>query len=182
MNHSTSRRSFLMKSAMATTGLSLLSASSISAFTVDTPFDGYNPFADEKTDLRKNLFGNETMVRGRIYDHESLTPLSNVLIEVWHMSTESGKYRHRAKLYTNDAGEYSFITDFPSAQQYQCPRIFFKVSKGESTAYTELLMNDRGPFITSKHWEEHQILGEKTQPEFTKFLNRSTIDFNITIN
>ena len=52
-----SRRLFLRNSAMATTGIALFSSTTFAnTFTsYDSPFDGYNPYVEEKTDLRTSI-------------------------------------------------------------------------------------------------------------------------------
>ena len=183
MRNITSRRSFLQRSAIATTGLALLSSNVVNAFTDNCPYDGYNPYADTKTDLRTVTLGKHVKVKGSIYDKTGLTPIHNATLEVWHLSPNSTKFRHRGKIKTNARGEYSFITDFPNREQGKSCRIYFKVCNNNSTYFTELLLASSTPsaHITSKHWEENQQLGEKVLPVTEKFLNTTTINFNISI-
>lgn len=181
MSHSTSRRLFLAKSALATTGLALLSSNTLTAFSTDTPFEGYNSFAEEKTDLRTELLGKEAKVSGKIFSKEGLLPIAGALIEVWHLSPNSKKFRHRAKFRTNQFGEYSFVTDFPEQDGNLCPRIYFKVSNNEKSTFSELLINKQGSFITSKHWEQHSQLGNRLEPEFSKAFNRLNVTFNLSL-
>ena len=183
MRNITSRRSFLQKSAIATTGIALLSSNVVNAFSDNCPYDGYNPYTDAKTDLRTVSLGQHIKVKGSIYGKTGLSPISNAKIEVWHLSPNSSKYRHRGKLKTNAAGEYSFITDFPNKEDGKSHRIYFKVSDSNKTYFTELILGSIIPaaYITSKHWEENQELGEKILPVSEKFLNTTTINFNISI-
>lgn len=178
-----SRRLFLRNSAIATTGIALFSSTTFAnAFTIDdSPFEGYNPYAEEKTDLRTStLFGKHITVKGKIFDKTGTSPLFNATIEVWHLSPDSNKYKHQAKLTTNSSGEYSFITDFPRKEKGKMNRIYFKISNGNTTYFTELLINDFGAFITDKHWEENNQLGDKLFPKKEGSLNKATITFNIT--
>jgi len=181
MKKTTSRRLFLRKSAVVTTGLVFLSSNVVNAFIDESPYQGYNPYSEEKTDLRTGLFGKHARIKGTIYNKTGGTPIVGAIIEVWHLSPNSTKYRHRAKLKTNSLGEYNFITDFPNKEKNKCPRVFFKVSHNNTSVFTEVLFNDRGAYITSKHWEDQSALGSKLLPKFKKSLGNSTINFNISI-
>ena len=184
MKNHPSRRLFLRNSAMATTGIALFSSTAFAnTFTSDdSPFEGYNPYAEEKTDLRtSSLFGKHLQVKGEIFDATGSYKLSNVTIEVWHLSPNSKKYRHQAKLTTNNNGEYNFITDFPNIENGKMPRIYFKVTNNHTTYFTELLVNDFGAHITGKHWQENNKLGEKILPIKEDYSNFSKVTFNISI-
>ena len=183
MRNTTSRRLFMQKSTIAITGLAFLSSNVVNAFRDKCPYDGYNPYADTKTDLRTVILGKHVRIKGSVHDKTGITPIPNATIEVWHLSPNSTKFRHRGKLKTNEAGEYSFITDFPNKERGKACRIYFKVCNNNATYFTELLLASSTPsaFITSKHWEENQQLGEKVLPVTEKFLNTTTINFNISI-
>ena len=183
MKNYPSRRLFLRNSAIATTGLALFSSNNVlNAFNVENnPFEGYNPYAEEKTDLRTSLFEKQITVKGKIYDETGLFSKPNTTVEVWHLSPGTSKYRHQGKIKTNSSGEYSFITDFPNKEFGKAPRVYFKVSNNSTTYFTELLLNDFGAHITGKHWEENNQLGEKLLPIKKGSHNSSTITFNISI-
>ncbi len=179
MEKTTPRRAFLQKSVMATTSIALLSSQMVNAFTTDqSPFEGYNPFAEEKTDLRKNFFGKQLAVSGTIYNDLG-TALPDATVEVWHLSSDSGKFRHRGKFKTDAFGHYAFQTDFPGKEPAKRNRIYFKISKGEATYFTELVISGDKAYVTSKHWEENKDLGDETLPESSTFLNETSIKFNI---
>lgn len=184
MKNNTSRRLFLRNTAIATTGMALLSSSSVlhAMTNEESPFKGYNPYAEEKTDLRSSsLFGKHITVKGKIFDKSGKLPLANTKVEVWHLSPNSKKYRHRAILTTNSSGEYQFITDFPNREYGSSPKIFYKVSNKEATYFTELFVNDYGANISGKHWEKNNQLGEKLFPIKETFLNQTTFTFNLSI-
>lgn len=169
---------------MATTGVALLSSKTvINAITKDdSPFSGYNPYAEEKTDLRTSSFiGKHITVKGKIYDKSGQFSIPNTTIEVWHLSPNSSKYRHQGKMKTSSLGEYRFITDFPNREFGKMSRIYFKVSNDRTSYFTELLVNDFGANITGKHWEENNQLGNKIFPLKEGEKNSSTITFNISI-
>jgi len=181
MKESTSRRLFLQKSAMATTGLALLSSGVANAFSSEIPYHGYNPYSEEKTDIRTTIFEKHVRVKGTVYDKTGTTPLPNALVEVWHLSPNSSKYRHRTKLRTDNQGRYNFITDFPNRETAQVSRIYFKLSHNGNSNYTELAVDQTGASVTSKHWEENQHLGNKIHPSSENFLQTTTINFNVSI-
>jgi len=174
----------LQKAAIATTGITLFSsASALKAFTLDeSPFMGYNPYTEEKTDLRNSsLFGKYISIKGTIYDKKGLVSQPNTTMEVWHLSPNSNKFRHHGKMKTDSQGSYQFITNFPNKEEGKASRVYFKVSTNETTYFTELLLNDFGAHITGKHWEENNQLGDKLFPLKEGALDSSTITFNISI-
>ncbi|MCW5520265.1 hypothetical protein J1N09_10475 [Aureitalea sp. L0-47] len=181
MKISTSRRLFMSKSALAATGIAFISSNTINAFVSDCPYEGYNPFAEEKTDLRTTIFGDHVTVQGVIYDSSGSTPLKNAEIEVWHRSASSLKFRNRGKLKTNHSGEYKFITDIPGRKEQSSPRIYFKVSHQGKVVFTEILINVHGVFITSDHFNSQSALGSKLLPSSSRSNGNSEINFNISI-
>ncbi|KAA3621192.1 MAG: hypothetical protein DWP94_10875 [Flavobacterium sp.] len=181
MKNSTSRRMFMSKSVLAATGIAFLSSNTINAFVGDCPYEGYNPFAQEKTDLRTTILSNHITVQGVIYDSSGSTPLKNVEIEVWHLSPGSLKFRNRGKLKTNLSGEYKFITDIPGRKEQSSPRIYFKVSHQDKVVFTEILINVHGVFITSDHYNTQSALGSKLLPSSNRSNGNSEIKFNISI-
>ncbi|WP_147678872.1 dioxygenase family protein [Algibacter pacificus] len=185
MTKNSSRRLFLRKTAMATTGIALASTSSLlNGLTKDdSPFNGYNPYTEQKTDLRTSLIGKEVIVTGTLYDATGNKPVSNAKIEVWHLSPNSQKYNHRGKMYTDKNGHYKFISDWPNQEQGKQPRIYFKVSQNDTVYFTELIFNNLGAHISCKHWEKQHVLGEeKLFPTMKTSLNTSKINFNLSIN
>lgn len=181
MKKSTSRRLFLQKSAIAATGIVLMSSGVVSAFSNENPYEGYNTFAEEKTDLRTTIFGNHIRVGGVIYDETGTIPVEGATLEVWHLSPNSTKFRNRAKLCTNKSGEYDFITDFPNNEPGQTSKIYFKITYNHSSYFTDLSLNNFGVYISSKHWEENQSLGKKLFPKEKKSFGTRQINFNISI-
>jgi hypothetical protein len=178
------RRNFIKNIALTTTGVALLSSSSIAqAFTGnESPFEGYNPYSEEKTDLRKfSLFENSVTVKGTLFNKSNLKELSKATIEVWHLSPNSKKYNHQAKMKVNDKGEYSFITDFPNNETGRYPKVFFKITTNEKTYFTSLSLTKDNAFIDQKHYEENTVLGEKLFPTNKQINNQATVTFNIAV-
>lgn len=183
MKQNTSRRSFLLNSAMATTGLALLSSThTVSAFTeLSSPYNGYNPFIEEKTDLRSFLSSERIVeVAGKIYESSGKHTIANATVEVWHLSPNSSKYRHRGKTSTNEKGEYHFITEMPNREEGKLPRIYFKVTSKEQVYFTELIISSTGAHITGKHWEANKLSEKNLFPQTKQTQRKTSITFNIT--
>jgi len=173
----------MRNSAFAITGLAVLTPALTSAFnTAESPYLGYNPYVEIKTDLRTGIFNtNSVTVKGTIYEKDGATPLKNATVEVWHLSPNSSKYRHRAKIFADEQGNYEFITDFPNKEEGKNARIYFKVSNSEKSNFTELILNSSGSYITGEHWEKNQKLGDKLFPKKASFADQTRIQFNISI-
>ena len=176
MKNSTSRRNFMRNTAMALTGLAVITPTITSALTTsEGPFEGYNPFAETKKDLRTSVFNtNSVLVKGTIYEQDGITPVKDALVEI-------SKYRHRAKLYTDSNGNYEFITDFPNREKGKSSRIYYKLSNNNKTQFTELILTSTGGYITGEHWEKNSCLKENILPVQTHFLDQKIIQFNISI-
>ncbi|MCG2417590.1 hypothetical protein K8089_01050 [Aequorivita sp. F47161] len=183
MNKTTSRRLFMRNSAIAITGLAVLTPTVSSAFAnSESPYEGYNPYAETKKDLRTSIFNTNTItIKGTIYKKDGVTPLRDALVEVWHLSPNSSKYRHRTKLRTDSEGNYGFITDFPNKEKGKSSRIYFKLSDSEHSQFTELILTATGSHITGEHWEKNNHLRENLFPKQTRFMDTTTIQFNISI-
>lgn len=185
MEKTTPRRSFLLNTIKAGAGMALLTSTNTlfaGSSGASSPFQGYRPFSEAKTDLRQEFIGKNVAVAGRIFNSSGKRPLVNVKVEVWHLSPQSGKYRHRAQFYTDAAGNYSFITDMPGRELGKYHKIYFKLSQGERTAFTELSFNSWGAHISDKHWEANQGLDHALLfPTSETFLDTQQIQFNITL-
>ncbi|MDO7172886.1 hypothetical protein [Mariniflexile sp. AS56] len=186
MKQTFSRRSFLSNTVLATTSIAFISIpSGVSALvTPESPFEGYNKYAEYKTDLRTSFsFGKEVIVNGIIYDSTGKTPVPNAKIEVWHLSPESTKYKHRGKILTDSERHYQFISNWPNRALGMQYRIYFKVSKNGSVYITELLFNNTRAHISSKHWETQNVLGDKKLfPKMNTGLYTSESNFNLSLN
>jgi len=179
-----SRRVFLGKTTVVLAGAAFLS-SQISLGNIlndQVPFEGYNPFAEEKNDLRTELFStNSIKVTGSVYTRDGLQTIPNAKIEVWHLSPGSKKYRHRGKLTTDSEGKYTFHTDFPNRGEGKKPRIFFKTTANNNTSYSELIFDSNHAYINSEHWENNKILKNKLFPKYKKTVLGTNIQFNYTV-
>ncbi|NER15550.1 hypothetical protein GWK08_19000 [Leptobacterium flavescens] len=177
------RRSFLRNSLAVTTAITLFPSHTADAFaSEESPFKGYNPHAAFKNDMRRGLPGSKSVsIYGKIFDRESGHPVSGVSLEVWHLSPDTGTYRHHGKLVTDERGYYRFISDFPQKEAGKNARIFFRISCKDKTSFTELLINRSGAHITAEHWKEHRALEERLFPVQRRFLNHSHIRFNLSV-
>ncbi|MEP2936894.1 MAG: hypothetical protein ABJM06_00770 [Gilvibacter sp.] len=176
-----SRRKFLRNTILASVGLSALGTTSSFANIFDSKLqlNGYLPNADFTTDLRKT--GANVMpvtVHGIMYDRQSKLPVSNVLIEVWHLSPDSEEMSYRAKFNTSDTGRYSFITDFPGHGPQLKPRIFFKISDGKKEQFNHLIFDSREAFVDHKQWSELQNESIDLMPKFSYKLETANIQLN----
>lgn len=175
------RRNFLKKVALAGSGVAFLSSTSIlQAFNGnDCPYEGYNPYSEEKTDLRASVFsGNHITITGKVYSKSNLNPVSNAIVEVWHLSPNSKRYRHQAKMKVNQNGEYTFITDFPNRELGRYPKVFFKITDGHKVTFTELSISNNNAYVNQKHYEENIELGNNLFPTNKTINNQQIITFN----
>lgn len=163
-----SRRSFLQKAALVTAGATLLSGTKTAAsvFNLNANNTGYNPYTDNKTDLR-TAFSTAPSVRvqGRVIDKYTQLPLANAKIEVWHISPGSSKVRHRAHFYTDATGAYSFITDEPGKTKEFAQRIHFKISSGSRVEQTQLILGTYNACIDNNHWDRQQAYNNSVLPK-----------------
>lgn len=183
MKSSVSRRTFLGNFTLATTGIALLSTTAaVSAFVVeDQTLMGYNAYANTNHDMRQSPLGKHIAVTGTVFKRDGVSILPNATIEVWHLSPNSDKYRHRAKLTSDENGHYKFITDVPNRCNGNMPCIHFKISNGESSYVSRLWMNDHSAYISSDHWERNQHLAEMLLPKKERGLLHDTIKFNFSV-
>ncbi len=183
-NQKNSRRSFLMKSVAASAGITLLSSTKMLANIVEneTPFEGYNPFSKATNDLRNNInHADGIKITGKIFNKSGTKGVPEAKIEVWHLSPQSEKYRNHGHFFTDNEGFYSFITNFPSRERGKKPKIFFKISKGSSTVFTQLLIDSHRAYILNDHWEHNRELGGYVFPKYRKTLSNTQIEFNLSL-
>jgi hypothetical protein len=178
------RRNFLKNVALVSTGVAFLSSTTIgNAFSKEEcPYDGYNPYAAAKADMRlSSLFGNHVKIEGQIFDKISLNEISTATVEVWHLSPDSQKYRHQAKLKVNQNGAYSILTDLPNKEQGRLPKVFFKITVNDRVYFTELAIASNNAYINHKHYEDNLALGSELFPTHQVNNNLTTIKFNIAV-
>lgn len=178
------RRNFLKNVALAASGVAVLSPTSVlQAFNKgDCPYEGYNPFAEEKADMRLSKFsGNHVTIEGKILSKSNLSAASGATLEVWHLSPDSSKYRHQAKIKLDENGAYRFITDFPNKEAGKYPKMFFKISEGNKVVFTELSLTTTDAYINDKHYAENKALKEDMFPTTAYVNNQHVVTFNTLI-
>ncbi len=180
----TSRRSFLGKTAVAVAGMTIFSTQETLANLLNnsSPFIGYNPYSELKSDLRTFSGLEKTLkVSGVVYDRDGIKTIPNAKIEVWHLSPNANKYKHRGYFFSDAEGHYTFKTDYPNRTEGKKPRIYFKTTKGNKTSFSELVLDKNCAYITSEHWAENKALKAKLQPKFESTISENKIQFNFTI-
>lgn len=183
-----SGRSLLDKTQIPADGLASRSSTNFlrALKTLEIPYEGYNPFAVEKNDLRtfpSYPFGQHLEVSGKVFDADGKVPLADCVMEIWHLSPNSTKYTHKAKLRTNEFGEYYFITDQPKRELGKNYKIYFKVTKGSDSYFSELSFNNTQAFISGKHSEKNKELGnDLLAPKKRNFINKTALVFNLKLS
>ena len=183
-NQKNSRRSFLIKSVAASAGLAMFSTTKTLASIVEneTPYEGYNPYSSATNDIRNSdLHADGIKVMGRIFNKSGSKGIAQAKIEVWHLSSQSKKYRNQGHFFTDEEGFYSFISNIPKRNEGKIPRIYFKISDNSSTVFTQLLFDSNQAFILNDHWEYHRNLGGYVFPKLRKIKSVSQIEFNISL-
>jgi len=135
-----------------------------------------------KLDLRTSGFTNKHItVKGTVYDHTGFVPRSNAAIEVLLPSSDLFHSSKVKRITTNEKGEYQFMLDFPERYARMAPRVKFNVSYGHNAYSTELIVNDFGAYISSKHWELNNKLNNKLFPKMETISNHTEVTFNLSV-
>ena len=182
MQKTTPRRRFIQNTLKATSCLVILPSATLAAkpLSSNSALEKKIPRTKLKDDIRKNPFGKHLKVTGKVFDRETLLPISGVLVEFWHFSSKD--IERRGNLLTNAEGEYRLLTGIPDKLEGKMPRLYFKVSHQDKTMTTELLCNKSRAEITGEHWESHRVLSEGLLfPKLKKQLNTIHINFNLTL-
>ena len=168
---------------IAAAGMAMFSSSALNALgTEESAFPGYKPNAPEGNDLRTPLSTTRTVrVHGKLFNRDTMVPLANQPIEVWHLSPGGKNYDHRGTFFTDADGSYTFLTDMPDKLAGKMPRINFRVSSNNDSYLTSLIIGTEQAFILSDHWERNRSLGSKLQPKRKEELGQTSIQFNISI-
>ena len=151
--------------------------------TQQSPYIGYKNLAAVSNDLRSDPFGNVLEVCGNLYAYHRTAPLSDVSIEVWHLSPNSEHFNHRARFHTEESGHFRFLTDMPGRELGKNYKIYFKVSYRAETYFTALSFSNSSVFIANRLNRNKQII-EGSQPSElrTLKLNMTRINFDIYLN
>lgn len=123
----------------------------------------YRPEAPVRADLTyEGLSGTRIVLKGKVFKSDCITVLKDALVEIWHCNTEgeydneSNEFRQRARLYTNDNGEYSFTTILPgkylNGELYRPSHIHYRVTEKNSKELISQIYFKGDPHITNDPW------------------------------
>lgn len=138
----------------------------------ESPYNGYLPISPVKSDLRKSTGGEQLRIQGKIFDKSGSWPVGNAGIEVWHLSSGTEGFKHRAKLSTDPSGAFQLITDLPARQKGHNFKIFFKITVGVNAYYTQLSFNH------SMAWLSNRSRNLKNIDSFYNNLGRESVGLN----
>ena len=173
-DHDTARREFIRRtlltaSMLAAAPATLLPFNGSGVQACDpTTLDlyGLGPFFKEGAPFRQVLAaqdepGERLFITGILYANDCLTPLKDIVIDIWHADDEGaysnistpGDYRLRAKLITNAIGAFSFETIKPgfylNGPQYRPSHIHVKVKRPNGTELITQLYFEGDPYIAT---------------------------------
>lgn len=121
-----------------------------------SPFRGYIPLSPVKSDLRKSREEEYLIIQGRILDKTGSWPAGDAGIEIWHLTQGTMEFKHRAKLCSDPSGAFQLITDLPARQRGQSFKIYFKITVGTFTYYTQLSFNHCVAWLASRSYRRHK--------------------------
>lgn len=151
----------------------------------------YRPGAPNRSDLTfEGLSGNRIEIKGKVFKSDCITPLKDVLVEIWHCNTkgeydnESEEFKHRAVWKTNEKGEYSFKTILPgkylNGALYRPSHVHFRVTEKDSKELVSQIYFMGDPHIKKDPWASSEKAKHRTlliTPE--DILGNLTITFDI---
>lgn len=123
----------------------------------------YKPNAPTRKDLTyKNIEGTTITLKGTVYKSDCITPLKDVLVEIWHANingeydNESSNFYQRAKWFTNTKGEYEFKTILPgkylNGNQFRPAHIHFRITEKDSKELISQIYFRGDPHIVKDPW------------------------------
>lgn len=123
----------------------------------------YRPNAPVRSDLTyAGLKGITLNIKGKVFGDDCITPLKNVLVEVWHCNSEgqydneSNDFNQRGRVYSDEEGEYSFKTILPgkylNGELYRPSHIHFRVSSENTKELISQIYFRGDPEITNDPW------------------------------
>ena len=123
----------------------------------------YRPNAPIRSDLTyEGLVGTRIKLKGKVYASDCVTTIKGAMVEVWHCNTQgeydndSENFNQRARLVTNDNGEYSFVTIFPgkylNGALYRPAHIHYRVTEENSKELVSQIYFKGDPHITKDPW------------------------------
>jgi protocatechuate 3,4-dioxygenase beta subunit len=133
----------------------------------DTTNDILGPFYRPNAPIRSNLTydglkGTVIVLKGKVFKSDCITPIKDSLVEIWHCNAEgeydneTADFRHRAGIYTNDNGEYSFTTILPgkylNGELYRPSHIHYRVTEKNSKELISQIYFKGDPHIVKDPW------------------------------
>ncbi|UCD80172.1 MAG: hypothetical protein JSW26_01695 [Desulfobacterales bacterium] len=103
-----------------------------------TPSDYLGPFYKANAPVRSSV-GEGYKLMGVVTSSANCVPISNARIELW-LTNPNGSYDddHRATIYSDETGEYSFNSNFPPGYSGRPPHIHIRISaEGFKTLTTQ---------------------------------------------
>lgn len=151
----------------------------------------YRPDAPIRNDLTsKNLVGTRIELKGKVYKSDCITHLKNAMVEIWHCNAdgeydnESNDFNQRARLITNNTGEYSFLTILPgkylNGELYRPAHIHYRVAEQNSKELISQVYFKGDPHILKDRWaskEKAELRILEIRPEDIK--GNLTLNFDI---
>ncbi len=133
----------------------------------DTTNDIMGPFYRAEAPIRNDLTyeglkGTKIQLKGTVYKSDCITPLENVLVEIWHCNAEgeydndSKDYNQRGRAITEDDGVYSFTTILPgkylNGKLYRPAHIHYRVTEANSKELISQIYFKGDPHIDKDPW------------------------------
>jgi catechol 1,2-dioxygenase len=134
----------------------------------------YRPDAPLRSDLTyEGLPGTRIVLKGKVFKSDCITTLKDAMVEIWHCNADgeydnaSDEFRQRARLLTNDNGEYTFRTILPgkylNGELYRPSHIHYRVTEKDSKELISQIYFKGDPHITKDPWASqdkarHRIL------------------------
>jgi len=134
----------------------------------------YRANAPVRTDLTtEGLAGTRIVLQGKVFKSDCITTLKDALVEIWHCDTkgeydnDSKEFRQRARLFTDDKGNYSFKTIIPgkylNGELYRPSHIHFRVTQKDSKELISQIYFKGDPHIIKDPWAsqdnaKHRVL------------------------
>jgi protocatechuate 3,4-dioxygenase beta subunit len=93
-----------------------------------TPTDYLGPYYKPNAPVRSSV-GKGYNLRGMVLSSKDCTPITNARIELW-LTGPNGLYDddHRATIFSDDNGKYSFESNFPRGYYGRPPHIHIRIS------------------------------------------------------
>ncbi len=154
-SHHEDRRAFIRRVLLSASLLAvppnLLLANDEACTPTTRDYYGLGPYFREGAPYRQVMAdvsepGERLFVTGVVYANDCITPLRDIIIDVWHAddsgaysSTTAGEYKLRTKLRSNESGAFAFETIKPgrylNGAQYRPSHIHLKATNDAGTEY-----------------------------------------------